>query len=383
MNADLYFTMCSLFPRLQENYRREMHRVVRRMKGRKTRAVLKRRLLSKGSAIFFRTETQKARSLVEAACRSAPPTMAPDSVIASVPTLAVSTDEKRPSAVHDSDANDKFGCVASWFSEPTRRLPATVLTELLAGYRPKFPKRHSIQNFRHSLPAQQWAILLGMNAMNKDGAVPRVVGRFERNAIAGLPALRIKMIFVGIVGLVVSTGIALSDFREAARAGTQPAEMTMAQVRDAVTTPFVARWVRLTEPLQIECSQGLVWTESGKATMVVLAYESSRQQPFWLEYEGNHSCNELGSISTEGMLVEPSKFWIKHGMVQPSSPYPLLQLNVGETPLKVRKDAQSIALADLLFIAMLGFAFCIPTVQKRFAPQPANSSTMISGTVRP
>jgi hypothetical protein len=173
------------------------------------------------------------------------------------------------------------------------------------------------------------------------------------------PATRLKLIVIGLVGLVVSTGISLKAMRDYYDAGTEPSEMTMAQVRDAATrTPFAVRWVRLTEPVQLDCSSALQWMEEDTASTIVLAFDESKQQPFWLQYnQPVTTCAQLKSIELQGILMQPEKFWIKQGMVKPSSQYPLMELKVGQTSSDFRKNALSMGAANLIFLAMLGLWF--------------------------
>ncbi len=168
-------------------------------------------------------------------------------------------------------------------------------------------------------------------------------------------ATRVKLIGVGALGLALMTGFLLKDLRDYCLRGSQPSELTVAQVREtAARKPFVRRWVRLTEPLQLDCSRARGWVEDGKTSIVVLAFDASRQQPFWVEYnDRSQNCDDLKTIALEGMLVEPEKFWIKQGMVRPSSQYPLMELKVGATPSDLRRSAASMGAADLIFIAML------------------------------
>jgi hypothetical protein len=70
--------------------------------------------------------------------------------------------------------------------------------------------------------------------------------------------------------------------------------------------------------VNFECSHALQWIEGGDVTEVVLAFDASKQQPLWLEYKGGYGCETVKDIPLEGMLVEPDKFWTKHGMFAPS-----------------------------------------------------------------
>jgi hypothetical protein len=136
--------------------------------------------------------------------------------------------------------------------------------------------------------------------------------------------------------------------------------VNVAQVQEiAASTNFSTRWIRVTEPLEFVCSQSRSWEEQGKNSLVVLAYDQSKQQPFWLEYQGQHSCEELKSLPLEGLLVQPDKLWINQGMVRPSAPYPypLLELKVGASPADLRKNITTWIEVDLIGIAVLAIAY--------------------------
>ena len=169
---------------------------------------------------------------------------------------------------------------------------------------------------------------------------------------------RYKLIFAGSVILFGFTGFLLRDLRAYRQAGAQPSNVNVAQVQEiAASTNFSTRWIRVTEPLEFVCSQSRDWDEQGNISLVVLAYDQSKQQPFWLVYEGQHSCEELKSLPLEGLLVQPDKFWIKQGMVQPSAAYPLVELKVGASPADLRKNINTWIEVDLIGIAVLAIAY--------------------------
>jgi hypothetical protein len=177
--------------------------------------------------------------------------------------------------------------------------------------------------------------------------------------------MRYKLIFVGSLLLVLFTVFLLRDLRAYRQAGTQPSNVNVAQVREiAATESFTTRWVRLTEPLELMCSQSLRWQQEDNISIIVLAYDQSKQQPFWLAYKGQHSCDELKSLPLEGMLVQPDKFWIKQGMTNPSTAYPLIELKVGDTPADLRRDINNWIWVDVLGITMLAFAYILKPRQR-------------------
>jgi hypothetical protein len=189
-------------------------------------------------------------------------------------------------------------------------------------------------------------------AKQRQSNVAEIIGLFLG------PARRLQLMVVGGIGLAIMSWLLLSDLRNYRSAGSQPSDMTIAAIGQAGTTkPFSQRWVRLVEPVNLECSHALQSVEGSNVTEVVLAYDSSKEQPLWLEYKGSYACETLKDIPLEGMLVEPDKFWSKHGMFAPPSRYPLMELKVGRSPADLLKDAESMGAACLLFLVMLSLAY--------------------------
>ncbi len=181
---------------------------------------------------------------------------------------------------------------------------------------------------------------------------------------------RYKLVICGLIILVVTTGFLVRDLRAYREVGAQPSDLNVAQVEQiAASKDFSARWIRLTDSLQLKCEQSMGWEEDNKTTIVVLAFDQLQQQPFWLEYKSNHNCEDLKSLPLQGLLVRPEKFWIKQGMVQPASAHPLMELKVGETPADLRKNICTWTGADLLAIVLLMFAYKVWPRQKTVKPR--------------
>jgi hypothetical protein len=184
--------------------------------------------------------------------------------------------------------------------------------------------------------------------------VPKVIELFLG------PARRMQLMVAAAFCLAVTGWTAFNDLRSYRMAGSQRIDVSMEDVRQAGTiTPFAERWVQLIEPVSIDCSHGLQWTENGDVTEIVLAFDDSKQQPLWLEYKGAFTCETLKNIPLEGMLVQPEKFWVNKGMFAPSSHYPLLELQVGRSPADLRKRVEAmgfVSLVSLFFFMLLYLA---------------------------
>ena len=168
------------------------------------------------------------------------------------------------------------------------------------------------------------------------------------------PARRVQLIAAGGLGLVIMSWILFNDLRNYRTAGSQPSDMTMADVRQAAAIkPFHQRWVRLVEPVNFDCSHALQWIEGDNVTEVVLAFDASKQQPLWLEYKGGYGCETVQNIPLEGMLIKPDKFWTNKGMFVPSSQYPLMELRVGRSPADLLREAESMGAVSLVCVGML------------------------------
>jgi len=169
---------------------------------------------------------------------------------------------------------------------------------------------------------------------------------------------RYRLIISGSIILLLFTGFLLRDVRAYRQAGAQPRGVNVAQVQEIAAAPnFGASWIRLNEPLEMNCSQSMGWEENGKTSFVILAYDQSKQQPFWLEYQGQHSCEEFRSLPLVGLLVPPDTFWIKQGMIRPPLAHPLVELKVGATPADLRTNIYTWLAVELIGIAALAVAY--------------------------
>ena len=172
---------------------------------------------------------------------------------------------------------------------------------------------------------------------------------------------RIKLLAVGTLAFVIASGTVVKDVRDYRRAGTAPRDTTLAEAREVSRAdPFVRRWVRLTEPLELDCGQALQETEDGKLkATVVLAFDGSKTQPFLLDYERDQpNCEELRALPLEGILDEPlTKFWTVHGMTLPSTSNPVITLRVGAHPSGLKTEAELLTVVALISLWLLWFAY--------------------------
>jgi hypothetical protein len=172
---------------------------------------------------------------------------------------------------------------------------------------------------------------------------------------------RVKMMAVGALAFVLGGADSLSNLHDYVRAGTEPTEMNLDQARAASAShPFIRRWVRLTEPLDLNCGQRLHERVDGEIkSIIVVAFDSSKEQPVLVEYEHPpNGCEELKSVPLEGMLIQPElKYWTTHGMAAPSAKYPLLGLRVGENPSALLTQAELLGGVAIISLGMLVFAY--------------------------
>lgn len=197
---------------------------------------------------------------------------------------------------------------------------------------------------------------------------------------------RIKIFVAGAIALVFAVVTVVKDVRDYRRAGSKPGEMTVAQAREAsAATPFVRRWIRITEPLQIDCKQALQQSENDKVTaIVILAFDQSRQQPFLLDYPRDaENCQQLRDIPMEGMLIQPEvKYWTTQGMKVPTTQYPMMGLRVGQTPKTLLNEAEVLSGVAAIMIGLLCFAYVSGPKKQTISPEKAFAKAAAGNTSR-
>lgn len=165
---------------------------------------------------------------------------------------------------------------------------------------------------------------------------------------------------VCVTGFFFAAGDALKDYRDYRQAGPSPIPISITEASAVyAATPFVRKWVSLTEPLELDCAQALEQTDDGKVTAtVILAFDAEKQHAFLLDYEEKFSnCEEARGRSLVGMLDAPlTKYWTTNGKTVPSTPNPFMHLRVGWNPEKLLQGAQvegSVALILAIFLFVL------------------------------
>lgn len=185
-----------------------------------------------------------------------------------------------------------------------------------------------------------------------------------------------------VIAISFAAGDAFKDVRDYRRAGTHPAPMTVADASAAsAVSPFVRRWIRLTEPLQLDCEHALLDSgdgDSGAAT-VILAFDQQRQHSFLVQYKGNLHCDEARALPLEGMLVEPStKFWTTHGMSVPATPFPMIQLEVGVDPSGLLQEAEVLSGVTAICMGLLWYMW----IYRRSPEQKKSNETPFAKAAR-
>ena len=179
---------------------------------------------------------------------------------------------------------------------------------------------------------------------------------------------------IALSAVLFATGDALKDLRDYRKAGTHPATMSVSDATAAsAAMPFVRRWIHLSEPLQLDCSQALYDegdVEENAATMI-LALDESRQHAFLLRYRGKLDCDAASQVPMQGMLVPASaKFWTVHGMTVPATSYPLMELQVGSDPKGLLREAEVLAGVVAVSLALLWYLWVFPkTKRSLIAPE--------------
>jgi hypothetical protein len=116
-----------------------------------------------------------------------------------------------------------------------------------------------------------------------------------------------------LIAIFLAGGDALKDYRDYRQAGSSPIPMSISEATGVyAATPFIRKWVSLTEPLELDCAQALEQTDDGKVTStVILAFDHEKQHAFLLDYEEEFKgCDDASIRPLIGMLDEPlTKFW--------------------------------------------------------------------------
>lgn len=166
--------------------------------------------------------------------------------------------------------------------------------------------------------------------------------------------------------------------RSYARMGQQPEEISAAQAFD-VPLNSGPRWVRLNEPLQLDCTHGLQQIKNGNVEFTeYLGYDETGKHAFLLQFKGDAGCARTPSILDAGLLRTPPMYWwtINNMPVPTSDP---VELKIGADPAEERNDA---IYSFLLLLMMIGMIALLSLPQKKRpqrASQPLQGQATASG----
>jgi hypothetical protein len=179
-----------------------------------------------------------------------------------------------------------------------------------------------------------------------------------------------------IIGITLSIAAALAcafyglrHYQNYAHMGKRPEEITAAQAFD-VPLDATARWVRLKEPLQLNCDKALQELSGGSVEFTeFLAYDATGKYAFLLQYKGETTCAGTRAVPLEGLLkTAPMYWWTGNNMPTPTSDP--VELRLGEKPTADLWEALCLLpiMVFTLFIAVL-----LISDERPDYPRPANN----------
>lgn len=141
---------------------------------------------------------------------------------------------------------------------------------------------------------------------------------------------RVLMVSLCVAGALASGFYGQRHARSYMRMGKQPEEITAAQAFD-VPLDGGPRWVRLKEPLTVNCDRGLQQIKGSNVEFTeYLAYDATGKYAFLVQYKGDSGCAGTASIQGEGLLKSPPMYWwTMNNMPAPNS-----------DPVELKLDAQ-------------------------------------------
>jgi hypothetical protein len=167
------------------------------------------------------------------------------------------------------------------------------------------------------------------------------------------------MYLLGGILLVIAVGVFYVEYQDYRTLGESPRPMTI----DAAIPPGgagtdSARWVRLTDALEPDCTT--VLDETSRGTVVgrrFLARDAGKQRWVYLRLHGEVPCG-APMAGLEGILkqVDPGlPAWLKDkGVNVPASSFPFMELSVGDGPESIKllfsACAAIVALALIILI---------------------------------
>jgi hypothetical protein len=155
-----------------------------------------------------------------------------------------------------------------------------------------------------------------------------------------LLAIRIALITLCAGGGLAARYYGLRHAQSYARMAKQPEEITAAQAF-AVPLDQGPRWVRLKEPLQVNCDHALQELTNGVVDFTeYLGYDATGKYAFLIRYKGDTDCGGTQAVQWEGLLKSPPMYWWTTNKM----PYPAsepVELQLQAKPTEELKEAVS------------------------------------------
>jgi hypothetical protein len=212
----------------------------------------------------------------------------------------------------------------------------------------------------------------------------------DRKGIATMPqpkqplsATNQLVVRIAFLTLCIAAALAFGYYglrhaRTYARMRQQPEEITAAQAFD-VPLGAGPRWVRLNEPLKLDCDHGLQQLKDGNVEFTeYLAYDETGKYAFLLQYKGDAGCARTPSVPGQALLKTPPMYWwtINNMPVPTSDP---VELKIAADPADERNDAIYSFLLLLMMIGMIALLLLAQSKRPQPAQQPLQGHATASG----
>lgn len=206
------------------------------------------------------------------------------------------------------------------------------------------------------------------DAMLNEGSAHVPPTRPQPPSDAKLFLTRIIGITLSIAGALACTFYGLRHYHNYAHMGKQPEEISAAQAFD-VPLDANTRWVRLKEPLNLNCDHALQQIDGGTVEFTeFLAYDETGKYAFLLQYKGDTDCAGTRAVPFEGVLrAAPVRWWTMNNMPNPTSDP--VELRLGEKPNEELKQAIYVL---IIVPFVLWLTVFLIRYQRPDYPQPAN-----------
>ena len=191
-------------------------------------------------------------------------------------------------------------------------------------------------------------------------------------------AILVTLITLCIGGALIAGYYGLRHARSYARMGTQPEEITAAQVHD-VPLDRGPRWVRLKETLKVDCDHALQQSSNGSVNFTeYLAYDMTGKHAFLVRYKGDTDCAGTQAAQLEGLLKSPPMYWwTVNNMPYPTSEPVELELQL--TPAEELKEAIAAFATMLLLFGVAAVFFRTHKTTKKSPEQQFQQRAAASG----